>query len=110
VEGGNEMAKCPKCESETFLVITHESKTYCMVQCENCEVPIGVLEDIDFKDAFKNIREKINLVTNNQVGIDRLINEKTNELKRDLKKDLAQQHEKIDYILSVVEKLNRRLN
>jgi hypothetical protein len=103
------VAKCPECKNETFKVITHESKNYCFVQCENCEVPIGVLEDIDFKDAFKTMREKLSLVTNNQVGIDRLINERTTELKRDLKKDLDEQHEKIDYILSVIEKLNSRL-
>jgi hypothetical protein len=109
-KGGNGVAKCPECEHDTFKVITHENKTFCYVQCEKCEVPIGVLEDIDFKDAFKTIREKLKLVTNNQVGIDRLINERTRELKNELKKDLVEQHEKIDYILSVIEKLNSRLD
>ncbi|QNG59427.1 hypothetical protein H4O14_16745 [Bacillus sp. PAMC26568] len=103
------MAKCPKCENDSFKIVKDESNKICFVQCIECESAIGVLEDVDFKDSYKTIKEKLNLITNNQTGLERVINIRTNEIKSELKKELGEQHDKINYILNVAEKLNQKL-
>ncbi|MBL3644020.1 hypothetical protein JMN23_16830 [Bacillus sp. RHFB] len=103
------MAKCSKCENDSFQVVTLENKSYCVVQCSECETAIGVLEDIDFKVAHNAIKEKVQLAINNTVGLERLINIRTNEIKSELNK-VNDLQDKIDYILSVSERLNKKIN
>lgn len=103
------MAKCSKCENDSFKVITQEEKYYCIVQCSECETAIGVMEDIDFRAAHNTITKKVELAINNTVGLDRLINIRTNEIKSELNK-LNDLEDKIDYILSVTELLNKKMN
>lgn len=103
------MAKCSKCENDSFKVVTQENKYYCIVQCSECETAIGVMEDIDFKAAHNTIKEKVQIAINNTVGLERLINLRTNEMKSELNK-VNDLQDKIDYILSVAERLNVKMN
>lgn len=92
------MSKCPKCENDTFEIKSFDGKSVCFVECKECSSVIGVLENIDFKERFK-------VVINNQLGIDRLINERT----EDIKKEIHEQNEKINYILELMETLIKKL-
>lgn len=103
------MAKCSKCENDSFKVITREDKSYCIVQCSECETAIGVLEDIDFKASHNTIKEKVQLAISNTVGLERLINLRTNEIKSELNK-VNDLEDKINYILNVTERLNKKIN
>lgn len=92
------MSRCPKCENDTFELKVTDGQSFCLVQCKKCESAIGVLESINIKERFKT-------VISNQQGIDRLINERTD----DIKKEIQKQNENINFILEVAEKLNRKL-
>lgn len=96
------MSKCPKCNNSEFSIDTKTYSSIAFVKCTECESVVGVLENIDFNTKF-------NLITNNQTGLERLINIRTDEIKSEIRKELNEQNDKIDYILGVIEKLNKNL-
>lgn len=91
------MAKCPKCENDNFKIEKREDELYCYVVCSKCNTLVGVLEDIDFK-------KKLNLITNNQCGIDRLINEKYSNMEYASKKQFDELNNKLEEIYSLLYK------
>lgn len=87
------MAKCPKCENDKFKIEKRKDKLYCYVVCSECNTLVGVLEDIDFN-------KRLNLIINNQCGIDRLINEKINDIQYTNEKQFKELTDKLDIIYS----------
>ncbi|MBM7869241.1 putative Zn finger protein [Clostridium pascui] len=67
------MAKCPKCENENFKIEKRGGTLFCYVVCSECNTVVGVLEDINFK-------KQLDLIINNECGLDRLINERHQEI------------------------------
>ncbi|WP_428817767.1 hypothetical protein ACQR2L_07530 [Clostridium butyricum] len=67
-------SKCIKCGSNKFEMVKNDNLKYVqLVQCAECGAVIGVVEDIDFRKEF-------DLVINNEVGLERCINTKENNL------------------------------
>lgn len=92
------VAKCPKCENDTFKIEKREDKNFCYVICEKCNTTIGVLEDIDFK-------ERLNNIVNNQVKLQGFINEKTNDLDCKVDKRYKELNDKLDEIWSLLKRI-----
>ena len=87
---------CGQCRNDSFELVNKD--IYSFVQCKNCGNVVGTLENIDFN-------KRLLMITNNQVGLERLINEQTSQVQS----ELDEQKEKIDFILEVAEKLNHKL-
>lgn len=102
------MAKCPKCENDTFKIEKREDQIYCYVVCEKCNTVVGVLEDIDFKKHNNAISKDLKLSIQNECGLDRLINEKTEGLKTQLNKNYSELNNKIDDIQALLYKIIKR--
>lgn len=91
-------SKCGQCENDTFGIKKLEHGLFALVQCKECGNVVGALEDIDFNERFKTI-------INNQIGLDRLLNMKIDEVKSkqdEYDEKLMHIIESVDYIVSKI--------
>jgi len=93
------MAKCPKCESTNLKLQKVGSPTkVAFIICSECEVVISALEDVDFNKMYNKLISNHGYFEN-QINI----------LKSELKSVSEKYEKQNNYIIELLEIINRKL-
>ena len=98
------MAKsvCPKCEHDKFEMGDSGYKDLKILQCEKCKEIIGTVDDIDF-------RKKFDLISTNQVGLERCITSKSEEIKSRIEEIDEKNDKQIEYLDAIYQLLRKSI-